>query len=72
MKNIGAIVLAGGKGTRMKSKMPKVLHPLCGKPMLFYPLELLKELKISPVCCVIGHGSEEIKEAFSSDAFTIM
>jgi bifunctional UDP-N-acetylglucosamine pyrophosphorylase/glucosamine-1-phosphate N-acetyltransferase len=69
MKNIGAIVLAGGKGTRMKSKMPKVLHPLCGKPILFYPLELLKELKISTVNCVIGHGSHLIKEAFSAYAF---
>jgi bifunctional UDP-N-acetylglucosamine pyrophosphorylase/glucosamine-1-phosphate N-acetyltransferase len=69
MKNIGAIVLAGGKGTRMKSKIPKVLHPLCGKPMLFYPLELLKELKISPVCTVIGHGSEQIRDAFSESSF---
>lgn len=64
MKNIGAIVLAGGKGTRMNSKTPKVLHPLCGKPMLFYPLEVLKSLNVSPVVCVIGHGAEEIKEAF--------
>lgn len=64
MKKIGAIVLAGGKGTRMKSKLPKVLHPLCGKPMLYYPLEVLRSLKVSPVVCVIGHGAEEIKEAF--------
>ena len=69
MKNIAAIVLAGGKGTRMKSRLPKVLHPVCGVPMLFYPLELLKELKVSPVCCVIGHGAEQIKEAFLTTSF---
>ncbi|MEE9542218.1 MAG: bifunctional UDP-N-acetylglucosamine diphosphorylase/glucosamine-1-phosphate N-acetyltransferase GlmU [Thermodesulfobacteriota bacterium] len=64
MKKIGAIVLAGGKGTRMKSRVPKVLHPLCGKPMLYYPLEVLKSLKVSPVVCVIGHGAGEIEKAF--------
>jgi bifunctional UDP-N-acetylglucosamine pyrophosphorylase/glucosamine-1-phosphate N-acetyltransferase len=64
MKKIGAILLAGGKGTRMKSRVPKVLHRLCGKPMLYYPLDVLRSLKVSPVVCVIGHGAEEIKEAF--------
>ena len=39
---ITAVLLAAGQGTRMKSDVPKVLHPLCGKPMLWHVLEALK------------------------------
>ena len=39
---ITAVLLAAGQGTRMKSDLPKVLHPLCGKPMLWHALEALK------------------------------
>ncbi|MDX2478970.1 MAG: NTP transferase domain-containing protein, partial [Desulfuromusa sp.] len=38
-KGLAAVILAAGKGTRMKSALPKVLHPICGHPMLYYPLE---------------------------------
>ena len=64
MKNLAAIVLGAGKGTRMRSALPKVLHPVSGKPMLFYPLSVLKALGASRVVVVVGHGSEEVRSAF--------
>jgi len=63
MKNIAAIVLAAGKGTRMKSKLPKVLHEVSGKPMIFYPVRALKELKVERTVIVVGHGSDQVREA---------
>lgn len=66
MKNLAVIVLAAGKGTRMKSAMPKVLHEVAGKPMLFYPLAIMEELKAGRVAVVIGHGADDVKAAFPS------
>ncbi|MBI5236948.1 MAG: bifunctional UDP-N-acetylglucosamine diphosphorylase/glucosamine-1-phosphate N-acetyltransferase GlmU [Deltaproteobacteria bacterium] len=67
MKNLAVIVLAAGKGTRMKSALPKVLHPVAGRPMLFYGLNVLKELKVKKTVVVIGHGAMSVKEAFPSE-----
>lgn len=66
MRNLAAIILAAGKGTRMKSSVPKVLHEVAGKPMLQYPFELLRELKCGKAVAVVGHGSDEVKRRFSS------
>ncbi len=61
---IGAIILAAGKGTRMKSKYPKVLHKILNKPILGYVTDAVKELtEVKPII-VIGHGGEYIKEYF--------
>ncbi|MBI4991438.1 NTP transferase domain-containing protein, partial [Candidatus Gottesmanbacteria bacterium] len=46
-KNIACIILAAGKSTRMKSKVSKVLHPVCGRPMLGYVLDLVQSLKVT-------------------------
>ena len=67
MKNIAAIVLAAGKGTRMKSALPKVLHTVSGRPMLSYPLAVLRSLGVNPIVTVVGHGSGEVKAAFKAD-----
>ena len=67
VKNLAAIVLAAGKGTRMKSALPKVLHPVAGRPMLFYGLNVLKELKVKKTVVIIGHGAMSVKEAFASE-----
>ncbi len=64
MKDFAAIVLAAGKGTRMKSARAKVLHTVCGRPMLFYPLKVLKELGARDVVVVVGHEAREVKCAF--------
>lgn len=61
-KNIACIILAAGKGKRMKSSMPKVLHPLCGRPMLCYIFDLVGELKIKDVVCVLGYKHQEIRK----------
>ncbi|MBU1726509.1 MAG: NTP transferase domain-containing protein [Candidatus Omnitrophica bacterium] len=59
-KNIAVIILAAGKGTRMKSDLPKVLHPVCGRPMLDYVLDLVKELKVKETVLVLGYKHEQI------------
>lgn len=55
------IVLAAGKGTRMKSAMPKVLHNLAGKPLLAHVLDTTQTLNPDSVTVVIGHGAEQVK-----------
>ncbi len=62
MKQLWALVLAAGEGKRMHSRLPKVLHPLCGKKMVDYILESAAELTEN-VIIVIGHGALQVKEA---------
>lgn len=57
--NIRAIVLAAGHGTRMKSATPKVLHEICGRPMLWYTLQALHEAGISDILVVTSDGLDE-------------
>ena len=62
-----AIILAAGKSTRMKSKRPKPLHEICGRPMLRYVLDACYEAGCDRVLVVIGHGKEEILAEFGRD-----
>lgn len=62
MKDIAAIILAAGKGERMKSGTPKALHHLCARPMLEYVFDLVKELKIKASVTVLGHKYEAVKK----------
>jgi bifunctional UDP-N-acetylglucosamine pyrophosphorylase/glucosamine-1-phosphate N-acetyltransferase len=65
MEGIATIILAAGKGTRMKSELVKVLHPILGLPMLSYPVELsLKEIKAEKTIVVVGHQADRIREMF--------
>lgn len=57
-----AVVLAAGQGTRMKSKLYKVLHPVCGKPMVQHIVDRLKSLEINQIVVVVGHGAEQVKQ----------
>jgi bifunctional UDP-N-acetylglucosamine pyrophosphorylase/glucosamine-1-phosphate N-acetyltransferase len=54
------VVLAAGQGTRMRSELPKVLHPVCGRPMLLHVLAAVDELHASPVVVVLGHGYDQV------------
>ncbi len=65
MNNTIGIVLAAGKGTRMNSTRPKVLHQVCGRPMIYYPVDCLKQIGIKDIYIVIGYGGNEIKSFFS-------
>jgi UDP-N-acetylglucosamine diphosphorylase/glucosamine-1-phosphate N-acetyltransferase len=65
MKHFAVVILAAGKGKRMKSDLAKVLHPLCGKPMLFYVLKLARELGPSKTVVVVGKQKEKVMKAFS-------
>jgi bifunctional UDP-N-acetylglucosamine pyrophosphorylase/glucosamine-1-phosphate N-acetyltransferase len=56
--SLAAVILAAGKGTRMKSKLPKVLHKICGKPMISYVLEAVTSAGVQKNIVVVGFGSD--------------
>jgi bifunctional UDP-N-acetylglucosamine pyrophosphorylase/glucosamine-1-phosphate N-acetyltransferase len=61
MHNRYAVILAAGQGTRMKSKLYKVLHPVCGKPMVQHVVDQVMKLNIQEVVTIIGHGAEMVQ-----------
>lgn len=62
MTNTYAIVLAAGQGTRMKSDLYKVLHPVCGKPMVEHVLDHIIGLGVDKIVTVVGHGAEMVEQ----------
>lgn len=66
MRELGIILMAAGQGTRMRSSLPKVLHPLCGKPLLLHALATARELKPGRIAVVIGHGAEQVRRTCSA------
>lgn len=60
-----AIVLAAGKGTRMKSDLPKVLHEVCGKSMVEHVFEAVRGAGVTRIVCVIGHEADLMRERLS-------
>ena len=56
-----AVILAAGKGTRMKSKLYKVLHPVAGKPMVQHVVDQLTTLGVTRQVVIVGHGAESVK-----------
>jgi bifunctional UDP-N-acetylglucosamine pyrophosphorylase/glucosamine-1-phosphate N-acetyltransferase len=61
MKGIGAIVMAAGLGKRMRSKLAKVLHPVAGRPMVLYAVELGERIATEGVAVVVGHQADKVK-----------
>ncbi len=61
------VILAAGKGTRMRSGLPKVAHPVAGKPMLAHVVDTARSLKPDAIIVVHGHGSETIKDIINDD-----
>lgn len=57
-----AIILAAGQGTRMKSKLYKVLHQVCGKPMVEHVIDHVSELGIKKIVTIVGHGAQKVQE----------
>src|SRR5690348_18418113 len=67
MSSPTAIILAAGKSTRMKSRRPKVLHEICGKPMLDFVLQACFGAGCERVMVVVGHGRDEVVGQFGAD-----
>ncbi|AIQ15310.1 bifunctional N-acetylglucosamine-1-phosphate uridyltransferase/glucosamine-1-phosphate acetyltransferase [Paenibacillus sp. FSL H7-0357] len=63
-----AVVLAAGQGKRMKSKLYKVLHPVCGKPMVGHVLDTVKATGSQRTVVIVGHGAEQVKAHIGQDA----
>jgi UDP-N-acetylglucosamine diphosphorylase/glucosamine-1-phosphate N-acetyltransferase len=63
--NVAVIILAAGLGTRMKSNKAKVLHEVCGKPMISYVVETAKKNANDDVILVVGHQADEVRRAVS-------
>src|ERR687886_2413800 len=69
---IFAVVLAAGKGTRMKSNRAKVLHTLCGVPMVNYVIEAIKPLSPERLFVVVGHQAELVEAVLPEDAGAVL
>lgn len=68
MHELDIVILAAGKGTRMRSQTPKVLHTLAGKPMVQHVLDTASALQPDRTHVVIGHGADQLREALSDSA----
>lgn len=68
LPSVEAVILAAGQGTRMKSSLPKVLHPLAGKPLLAHVLDVARDVGVVRMHTVVGHGADRVKEYFSDCA----
>ncbi len=64
---IAAVILAAGKGTRLKSELPKVLHEVCGRPMLAYVLDACRTAGIDDLIAIVGHCKHLVIESFDND-----
>jgi bifunctional UDP-N-acetylglucosamine pyrophosphorylase/glucosamine-1-phosphate N-acetyltransferase len=67
---LSGVVLAAGEGTRMRSDLPKVLHPLCGRPMLLHVIDALVQLPIERVVVVVGFGAERVTKTIQEQLAT--
>lgn len=65
--SLDIVILAAGQGTRMRSALPKVLHPVAGKAMLGHVIDTARLLKPQGIHVVIGHGAELVRERLAAD-----
>ncbi len=61
MKIPSVLIMAAGRGTRMRSQLPKVLHPLCGRPLILWPVEAAREAGAERVVVVVGREGEDVR-----------
>ncbi len=71
-RQLAAVILAAGQGTRMKSDIPKVLHAVGGRPMLSQVVQIARALDAGPVVPVIGHGAELVRSTLHSEELTFV
>ena len=70
--NFKAIILAAGKGTRMKSKYPKVIHKVCGKEMVNHVINVSQKSGVNDIVVILGHESDVVKERLPKDSMIAM
>ncbi len=71
-KNFKAIILAAGKGERMNSHLPKVMQPICARPMLWFVLDALRAVKIKDIIAVVGFGADLVKGILDRDIKVVL
>jgi len=69
-RSLTAVILAAGKGKRLKSSTPKVLHPICGKPALWHVLNAARAARPTKIVVVVGHGGDAVRNAVKSWGIT--
>jgi bifunctional UDP-N-acetylglucosamine pyrophosphorylase / glucosamine-1-phosphate N-acetyltransferase len=67
--DLALVLMAAGKGTRMRSRLPKVLHPVCGRPILMHALELGRELGAKRQIVIVGSGEAEVRAALAAEGY---
>lgn len=67
MTQLSVVILAAGKGTRMYSDLPKVLHPIAGKPMVKHVIDTAKQLSAKQIHLIYGHGGDLLQQRLSSE-----
>lgn len=74
MVRVKAVILAAGKGTRMKSDLPKVIHKALGKPMVQYSIDAAREAgaALEDICLVVGHKADMVKEVVGKDVTYVL
>lgn len=72
LANCSALILAAGKGTRMKSTLPKVMQPLLEEPMLYYVIQALRKASISDIAAVVGHGGDIVQSWLADNEPDVM
>jgi len=70
--SVAIVILAAGMGTRMKSDLPKVLHRLCGRPMVSYVVEIARDLTGTRPLVVVGYGADLVRQALGDEADTVL
>src|SRR5574337_746532 len=68
MNDLCTVILAAGQGTRMRSKLPKVLHPVAGLPMIAYVIEACRPLQAKRTLVITGHQADRVKEELAGEA----
>ena len=71
MGKVDAVVMAAGLGKRMKSRLPKILHPVGGRPMIWYLAYLARRVADSTVAIVIGHGAEKVRAYLTGEEMNV-
>ena len=71
MNQVTAVILAAGEGKRMRSRQPKVLHPLCGRPLIAYPLRTARALA-DRIVLVVGPNAEDVVALAGSDVRSVV